>query len=121
LRVFARKDHAGKPMIGFGDPVFDPAERAKALAAQRRAEGRVAVATRAYNEFWQGASLDRTMLSKALPSLLDTADALKAVAAKLGAPASTSTRSACRATGRSRPSRSGAPPPAVLHRRDALL
>jgi hypothetical protein len=44
LRAFARKDVAGKPMVGFGDPVFDPierqnalAERAKASAAARRA------------------------------------------------------------------------------------
>src|SRR5262249_39297640 len=26
LRGFARKDGGGKPLIGFGDPVFDPAE-----------------------------------------------------------------------------------------------
>ena len=24
LRVFARKDQGAKPMVGFGDPVFDP-------------------------------------------------------------------------------------------------
>jgi CHAT domain-containing protein len=41
--------------------------------------------TRAYSEFWQGASLDRNKLALALPSLLDTADELEAVAAKLGA------------------------------------
>ena len=58
------------------------------LSARQRADGRVASATRAYSEFWQGASLDRTKLSKALPSLPDTAGELKAVAAKLGAPAS---------------------------------
>jgi len=87
LRVYARKDQATKPMIGFGDPIFDPAERAKALAERRVARGRVA-ATRAYNEVWQGASLDRAKLTQALPSLLDTADELRAVATKLGAPAS---------------------------------
>jgi CHAT domain-containing protein/tetratricopeptide (TPR) repeat protein len=87
LRVFAHANQAAKPMIGFGDPIFDPAEREQATARQR-ADGRVASATRAYSEFWQGASLDRTKLSKALPSLPDTADELKAVAAKLGAPAS---------------------------------
>ena len=41
----------------------------------------------AWSEFWQGTSIDRTMLAKALPSLLDTSEELKAVAAKLGAPA----------------------------------
>ena len=37
---------------------------------------------------WQGASIDRVELAKALPSLLDSADELKAVAQKLGGPAS---------------------------------
>jgi CHAT domain-containing protein len=41
--------------------------------------------TRAYSEFWQGASIDRKTLALALPSLLDTADELEAVATKLGA------------------------------------
>ena len=45
------------------------------------------IMTRAYTDFWQGAGADRTQLAHALPSLLDTADELKAVAAKLGAPA----------------------------------
>jgi tetratricopeptide (TPR) repeat protein len=87
LRVFAHAGQAAKPMIGFGDPVFDLAER-ELSSARQRADGRVASATRAYSEFWQGASLDRTKLSKALPSLPDTADELKAVAARLGASAS---------------------------------
>jgi CHAT domain-containing protein len=74
-------------MVGFGDPVFDPAERAKALA-ERRAGNRTVVAnTRGYSDFWQGIGVDRARLAQALPSLLDTADELKAVAAKLGAPA----------------------------------
>jgi CHAT domain-containing protein len=47
----------------------------------------VAVNTRAYGEFWQGGRVDRDKLARALPSLLDTADELKAVAAKLGAAA----------------------------------
>jgi CHAT domain-containing protein len=42
LRVFARKDQGTKPMVGFGDPVFDPAERARALEERRRAKSRVA-------------------------------------------------------------------------------
>ena len=75
LRVFARKDQAGKPLIGFGDPVFDPAERAQALAHQRGKVIRVAAQTRAYSEFWQGAGIDRVNLSKSLPSLLDSATA----------------------------------------------
>jgi hypothetical protein len=64
--------------------VFDPAERAKALAERRASRTRVAV-TRGYGDFWQGASIDRGTLARYLPSLLDTADELKAVARKLGA------------------------------------
>jgi CHAT domain-containing protein len=75
-----------KPLAGFGDPVFDPAERAKSLAERRDGQTRVDV-TRGYGDFWQGAGLDRAMLARSLPSLLDTADELKAVAAKVGAPA----------------------------------
>jgi hypothetical protein len=82
---------AAKPMVGFGDPVFDPAERAIALAARARLAKQAAksrpTATRAYSDFWQGAGADRAELALGLPSLLDTADELKAVAAKLGAPA----------------------------------
>jgi CHAT domain-containing protein/Tfp pilus assembly protein PilF len=85
LRQVARRDPGAKPMVGFGDPVFDPPERARALA-ERRARTRVAV-TRGYSDFWQGANIDRAKLARYLPSLPDTADELKAVAGKLGAAA----------------------------------
>jgi CHAT domain-containing protein len=88
LRSVARKDQATKPIVGFGDPVFDPAERAKALSDQRRATGansRAAAGTRGYSALWHGVSVNRAILARSLPSLLDTADELKAVAAKLGA------------------------------------
>jgi CHAT domain-containing protein len=87
LRQVARRDPGAKAMVGFGDPVFDPTERAKALAERRAAQTRVAV-TRGYGDFWQGAGIDRAKLARSLPSLLDTADELKAVAGKLGAAAS---------------------------------
>jgi CHAT domain-containing protein len=91
LRVFARTGQGAKPMIGFGDPVFDPTERARALAdrqtlAKQTAKSRPK-ATRAYSEFWRGAGADRAQLARSLPSLLDTADELKAIAARVGAPA----------------------------------
>jgi CHAT domain-containing protein len=86
LRQVARRQPGARPMVGFGDPVFDPAERAKALAERRAARTRVAV-TRGYGDFWQGQSIDRAKLAKYLPSLLDTADELKAVGGKLGASA----------------------------------
>jgi CHAT domain-containing protein len=80
LRVFARKDEAKSPLIGFGDPVFNADEESKPGA-----EHRSVVATRSYTEFWKGIDIDRTMLSKALPRLPETAAELKAVARNLGA------------------------------------
>jgi CHAT domain-containing protein/tetratricopeptide (TPR) repeat protein len=85
LRVFARKYRATKPMVGFGDPIFDPDEL-KAPVEQRTAN-RTATQTRGYGEFWQGVAGDRAKLSS-LPRLPDTADELKAIAANLGAAAS---------------------------------
>jgi CHAT domain-containing protein len=46
------------------------------------------VKTRAYTDYWRGAGVDRSKLAEALPELPDTAGELKAVAEKLGAPAS---------------------------------
>jgi CHAT domain-containing protein len=86
VRQVVSRDPGARPLVGFADPVFDPAERAKALAERRAAQTRVAVA-RGYGEFWQGAGIDRAKLARYLPSLLDTADELKAVAGKLGAAA----------------------------------
>jgi CHAT domain-containing protein len=85
LRMFARKDLGSKPMIGFGDPIFGP--EAAPEAPQRTAQAR-ALVTRSYTDYWQGAGIDRSKLAQALPRLADTADELKAVAQKLGAPAS---------------------------------
>jgi len=88
LRVFARKEaQATRPMVGFGDPVFDPAERARAVAGAHEGKRTIATNTRSYSEFWQGAGVDRARLAQALPSLLETADELRAVATKVGAPA----------------------------------
>jgi CHAT domain-containing protein/tetratricopeptide (TPR) repeat protein len=85
LRLFARKDLAGKPMIGFGDPVFDSHEPPEAGAAQRTASR--GLNTRAFADFWQGGGFDRTKLSQ-LPRLWDTAIELREVGRSLGAPAS---------------------------------
>jgi len=92
-RLFARKDRGAKPLIGFGDPIFNPNESPNpaASAGQRgKAKSRVKAAsrsTRAYSDYWHGADIDRGKLAEA-PHLPDTADELKAVALKLGAPAS---------------------------------
>jgi CHAT domain-containing protein/Tfp pilus assembly protein PilF len=86
LRGFVRKDQGGKPMVGFGDPVFDPREPKTAVAAQRTAS-RGVMTTRGYSGFWQGTGIDRAQLSR-LPRLPETADELKTVAQQLGAPMS---------------------------------
>ncbi len=83
LRMFARKDEAKKPLIGFGDPIFNAEEESRPAAQHRSV-----VATRSYTEFWKGVDIDRTMLGKALPRLPETAAELRAVAQNLGAPAS---------------------------------
>jgi len=82
LRGFAQRDQAIKPMTGFGDPVFNPAE----AGSEKRTAAR-SVTSAAYSEFWQGAGVDRGKLALALPQLPDTADELTAVAKDLGAPA----------------------------------
>ncbi|GLH80816.1 hypothetical protein SSBR45G_57250 [Bradyrhizobium sp. SSBR45G] len=83
LRGQARSDRGGRPMIGFGDPVFDPA----AAGVSRGGAGKQAarsIATLAYTDFWRGAGVDRAQLARALPRLPDTADELNAVAGDLG-------------------------------------
>jgi CHAT domain-containing protein len=73
-------------LIGFGDPVFDP--NAALSASPEVAKPARRLVTRSYTDFWRGAGVDRSMLGKALPQLPDTAVELKAVAQKLGVPAS---------------------------------
>jgi hypothetical protein len=87
LRVSARNDPGTKPMIGFGDPVF-ARDQTAARAGQRTSTVKIAARTRAYSEYWQGASVNRAKLAEALAPLPDSAEELKAVAAKLGAPSS---------------------------------
>jgi CHAT domain-containing protein len=82
LRGFTRKDQAIKPMTGFGDPVFNPAE----AGSEKRTAAR-SVTSAAYSDFWQGAGVDRGKLALALPQLPDTADELNAVAKDLAAAA----------------------------------
>jgi len=75
-------------MIGFGDPVFRPQQAPGGQRGTKVAAGNVAAKTPAYTDYWQGAGVDRARLADALPPLPDTADELKAIAAKLDAPAS---------------------------------
>ncbi len=82
LRAFARRDQNIKPMTGFGDPLFNPAQGGDKRAAQKTAAR--SVASLAYTEFWSGAGVDRSRLAEALAQLPDTADELIAVARDLG-------------------------------------
>jgi CHAT domain-containing protein/Tfp pilus assembly protein PilF len=89
LRAFARKDQGIKPMTGFGDPLFNPAQRNtgdQRAASASEANKSVArgVTSAAYTNFWHGAGVDRAMLAQALLGLPDTAEELKAVAKDLG-------------------------------------
>ena len=86
LRAFARRDQNVKPMTGFGDPLFDPAQGAGGKRAALKTTSR-SVASVAYTEFWRGAGVDRARLAQALTQLPDTADELNAVARDLGAAA----------------------------------
>ena len=84
LRVFAaRKQQSTKPLTGFGDPIFNPAVKPGDANRATQTAAR-SLATGAYTDFWQGAGVDRTRLSEALPQLPDTADELNAIAKNLG-------------------------------------
>ena len=67
-----------KPMIGFGDPVFDRTTRAAGRP-------KVAALNRSLTSFYRGVTADTKALAEALPALPETADELRAVAKILGA------------------------------------
>ena len=84
LRAFARRDQAVKPMTGFGDPLFNPAQQGNTDKRPATKSASRSVTNVAYTDFWQGVGVDRARLAKALPQLPDTADELNAVAKDLG-------------------------------------
>ena len=67
-----------KPMIGFGDPVFDRTTRTIGRP-------KVAALNRSLTSFYRGVTADTKALADALPPLPETADELRAVAKILGA------------------------------------
>jgi CHAT domain-containing protein/tetratricopeptide (TPR) repeat protein len=79
LRSPAQAKAGGKPMIGFGDPVFDPRATPEVDRKRSRSRGKA----RAYSDYWRGAGIDRNMLMQGLPQLPDTADELRAIAKAL--------------------------------------
>ncbi len=92
LRAFGIKDRAAKPIVGFGNPVFNAAAFAAAERERGATGGRGArkPASRSleigsYTDFWRGAEVDFRQLGRSLPQLPETADELNAVAQQLGA------------------------------------
>jgi CHAT domain-containing protein len=69
---------AAKPMIGFGDPIFDK-------AAQTNAKQQAAALNRSLTTFYRGVTADTMALAEALPPLPETADELRAIAKTLKA------------------------------------
>ena len=67
-----------KPMIGFGDPVFD---RTTPTPGRQH----VSALNRSLTSFYRGVTADTKALAQALPALPETADELQAVAKILGA------------------------------------
>ena len=67
-----------KPMIGFGDPIFD-------RTMQTTGTQKVSALNRSLTSFYRGVIADTTALGKALPPLPETADELREVAKQLGA------------------------------------
>jgi CHAT domain-containing protein len=88
LRAFGSKEHAAKPLVGFGNPIFSPTAFAAAeqqRGAARKIASRDLGTSASYTDFWQGADVDFRQLGRSLPQLPETADELNAVAQKLGA------------------------------------
>ena len=90
LRGFGSKERAAKPIVGFGDPVFNAtayaaAEQQRGARGARKVAARSLETTASYTDFWQGAEVDYRALSRSLPQLPETADELNAVAQQLGA------------------------------------
>jgi CHAT domain-containing protein/tetratricopeptide (TPR) repeat protein len=83
LRSYPHAASRRKPMIGFGDPVFNTEQTPGNAGGGAHARGPV----RAYGDYWRGAGINRSMLAYALPSLPDTAVELDDVAKLVGAPA----------------------------------
>ena len=107
LRSFARQSTSSRELIGFGDPIFgsestsptpqplpetakrvENAKPAQPAPARKKSKARSLDAVGAYSDYWHGASVDRELLSKALPRLEDTSDELLGIAKRMGVPSS---------------------------------
>src|SRR5262249_54066817 len=85
LRVSAHRAATRKAMIGFGDPIFNPTERPRTPPEREATRSRTAVMTSTRSQLRDSFGINVKKLAEALPSLPETADEIKAVAARLGA------------------------------------
>jgi len=80
LHATAKEALGRHPMVGYGDPIFRAASGPQTQTAMR------ANTTRAYNSYFRGARPDLKVLAEGLSPLPETADELRAVARRVGAP-----------------------------------
>ena len=85
LRGLAKPAAGGKPLIGFGAPVFGAANSASVVGAMPAASTTKRM-TRTYSAYWKGGSVDLAALAQGLSPLPETADELRGAAKALGAP-----------------------------------
>jgi CHAT domain-containing protein/tetratricopeptide (TPR) repeat protein len=85
LRVAKSQTHPVKPMVGFGDPVFNPNEQLITSAGGSTASPLMTAQKRSFSDYWKGIGVDRSLLSQALARLPETAFEVEQIADKLGA------------------------------------
>ncbi|MGE0285352.1 MAG: tetratricopeptide repeat protein [Bradyrhizobium sp.] len=85
LRTAKTPTRSSKPMVGFGDPVFNPNETKVASSRAIATNATMIAQKRSFAGYWKGAGVDRSLLSQALPRLPETADEIEQIAGKLGA------------------------------------
>ena len=88
LRSLSGTGRGIKPMIGFGDPVFSPKAVAPKAPTPVSERGAARASEPAYTAYWRGAQINRAVLANTLTPLPETADELRAVAQRVGAPMS---------------------------------
>jgi CHAT domain-containing protein/Tfp pilus assembly protein PilF len=83
LRVYAKPSQATKPLVGFADPVFSPAQL---VASNDTAPQARSLAVKSYRSYFRGGAVDLDALRTGLPPLPETATELHEVAQALKAP-----------------------------------
>ena len=84
MREIAGRASAEKPLIGYGDPAFEPGKPAGEGTTPRKPATRSA---HAYTAYWKGSKIDVEALAKGLEALPETAEELRGIANALAASA----------------------------------